>query len=93
MRRALAATLARGLGQACGSTTTTSTATGTWRRAASSSSAAPAAALANAATHYTPTPAASALDDLLNDALREAAAAGTFKREREIQGPQGPVIS
>lgn len=39
------------------------------------------------------TPASSALDALLEDALREARAAGTFKVEREIEGPQGPVIS
>jgi len=38
-------------------------------------------------------PASTALDALLEDALREAKAAGTFKREREIQGPQGPLIT
>lgn len=84
MRRALASTLAR-----CAGLTGREATAGV--RAASSSSASP--ALANTALHFSPTPASSALDDLLNDALREAAAAGTFKREREIEGPQGPVIS
>jgi hypothetical protein len=83
MRRALAATLARGL-TSCGPHQVACS----HRAFASSSASSPAPAI-----HFTPTPAASALDAILEDALREAAAAGTFKREREIQGPQGPAIS
>ena len=53
----------------------------------------PATGARPASTSATSTSPSSALDALLEDALREAKSAGTFKVEREIQGPQGPLIT
>jgi glycine C-acetyltransferase len=98
--RALAARAARRAAQACTTPTPPAldwgggsgaaplaAALASGRRPASSS------AEPRLATPPTPSPASAALDALLEDALREAKAAGTFKVEREIQGPQGPTIT
>jgi glycine C-acetyltransferase len=92
--RALAAHTARRAAQAC------STSSANWGGGPLSDGLTPLAAfLAQRSTmSAAPRPATSPsstalLDALLEDALREAKAAGTFKVEREIQGPQGPIIT